>query len=557
MNRAWAWRQNTMDGLFVATEAVAWFLALRVFATMLEQTFYADLEERLEAAIRAGQVVDPTRGEAVNSMVRAAAAEPHGPSLLVVFLVAFAAFYFIRMLDRWRLTGALGAIVLLMGSVVALNIVLRFALAGDLRVWDVGGVTAFFANPDPYFAARLDLDAFIADPSLRGAHGGALAVTFTLIVAMWLRFLLAGRTPVNFDRSIRSFGISFFAVLFVLVTARFTGVSPEARYAVLHFVLGVLGLAVANHSRATAATTEEEVARTTPWVMSVGATVGILAGVAMMLGLLATLNVGAVLAAVGGFALSIFEVILLIIVTPIFWVLEAVVSRFLPEGMEWPEMNGDLEPGELPEQEEGEGINVPGWLTGGLQFLAVVALTYIGYRIALLVVRMRRAAQAPVEEIRSRRAGGAGLGDLLRGLLPRSGRSDPGGEWMQRHRIYRLYGRTVVDSHERGFRLMPGETPLEFAARSSRALAAPFEAVGRAFDRARYGRHYPADDEVRGMETDVQRWEAETPATDELRERVRGAPQLSERDAVELRIEHNRARSRGDENRARQLDPDQ
>lgn len=555
MNRAVAWRQNAMDVLFVATEAVAWFLALRVFASMLEQAFFSDLEQRLDSAIRAGQVANPARADAVLTMVRTAATEPHGPNLLLVLLVAFGAFYFIRQLDRWRLTGALGAIVLLMGSVVALNIALRIALVGDLRAWDVGGIVDFFANPDPYFAARLDLEAFIANPTLQGAHGGALAVTFAIIAAMWLRFLLAGRAPVNFDRSIRSFGISFFVVLFVLVAARFAGVPAEARFAVLHFVLGVLGLAVANNARA--ATPTEGAQRTTPWIVSVGATVGILAGVAGVLGLLAALNVGVVLAAIGGFALSIFEVILLIIVTPIFWLLEAVVSRFLPEGIEWPELTDTFQPGEQPEREQGEGVSIPEWITGGLRFLAVIALAYLGYRIALLIVRMRRAAQGPVDEIRSRRAGGAGLGDLLRDLLPRRGRQGPGGAWMQRHRIYRLYGRTVVDSHERGFRMMPGETPLEFSARASRALAAPFEAIGRAFDRARYGRHYPPDDEVRDMEAQVQRWEVETPPTEELRERLRGAPQLSDRSQIELRVEHNRAIARGDEERARRLDLDQ
>ena len=46
-----AWRQRVLDGLFVATEAVAWYLVLHVAATGLEQSYLTVIAERLTMAM--------------------------------------------------------------------------------------------------------------------------------------------------------------------------------------------------------------------------------------------------------------------------------------------------------------------------------------------------------------------------------------------------------------------------------------------------------------------------------------------------------------------------
>src|SRR5581483_5016548 len=147
-------------------------------------------------------------------------------------------------------------------------------------------------------------------------------------------------------------------------------------------------------------------------------------------------------------------------------------------------------------------------------------LIWIAYRVALIIMRRRRLAAETVDEIRGTAGGGVGLGALLRGLLPRAVRG-VAGDWMRRQAIYRLYGRAVNAAEARGFHYLPGETPLQFSARATHAMAAPpYEPIGDAFDAARYGRHYPPDDEVRDLERELAAWEAATPPTEELRQRL-------------------------------------
>src|SRR5690606_23638746 len=89
-------------------------------------------------------------------------------------------------------------------------------------------------------------------------------------------------------------------------------------------------------------------------------------------------------------------------------------------------------------------------------------------------------------------------------------------DWTRRHEVYRLFRRAVESAADRGFRRQPGETPLEFGAGASRSLAAPvLDDVAGAFDRARYGRHYPGDDALRGMRTRLEEWEQASPIGEE------------------------------------------
>ena len=143
-------------------------------------------------------------------------------------------------------------------------------------------------------------------------------------------------------------------------------------------------------------------------------------------------------------------------------------------------------------------------------------------------MQRRRLAAVTVDEVRGQSSGALGLGAILRGLLPGIHRpaSD---DWLKRHAIYRLYARAARAAEDRGFHYMAGETPMEFASRANRAMdAPPYPPIGLAFDRARYGRHFPEDEAVRSMEADLGSWETATPPTEELRHRLAGASPLSE-----------------------------
>src|SRR5207248_2852432 len=134
-----------------------------VGATAMEQAFLGDLSVRLQGAISTRQVVDPGRAAQAVDVIHRASSIEHGPPLWVVLLAALAAFWLMRFLVRYRFDGVLGALMLLGGSVIGLNLLLHITISGDLAIWVSGGLVSFVANPDNAFAGRLDLDNFIAN----------------------------------------------------------------------------------------------------------------------------------------------------------------------------------------------------------------------------------------------------------------------------------------------------------------------------------------------------------------------------------------------------------
>ena len=522
------WRQRVLDGLFVATEAVAWYLLLHVAATGLEQSYLTVIAERLTLAMSSLLPPDIPRARDVLVAMERAATQEHGPPFLAVMATAFGGFLVMRLLMRYRVDGTLGAIALIAGSVLALNVLLHLGVAGDLRIWDPAGLVGFVDDPNQAFAGQVDLARFLARPDLGRTHGMALGVVSMGLVAMWTRFVMAARAPVTFDRVLRSFSIGFVVVLASVLAARFEGQVALTIFAVPHFVLGVLTLAVANNARSVVPIEGER--RTGPWIAAVGGTVAILAAVALMLGLLAFVNAGVALNVIGTIAGNILIIVIVIVTTPLFWVIEKLarwlLSADLAERLErLRQLQLDaLAP--LPEQTTTEPGGLPVWLTNGLKFLAVVIIVWMVWQVARAIMRRRRSGPPPVDELRGRASSGTGLGGLLRDLFPRRARTQAS-DWLRGRPIYRLYGRAVAEGERRGFHYLPGETPLEFSQRAARLMTAPYEPIGDAFDRARYGRHFPSTEEVSTLEADLARWETATPPTEELRERLAGAQPLT------------------------------
>ncbi|MPZ99606.1 MAG: DUF4129 domain-containing protein [Dehalococcoidia bacterium] len=546
-------QQTALDFLFVVTEVIPWFAAVRLAATATERSFLRDVADRLQgevATVDARQTLLDVR-EASESVVS-------GPSLLLVLVAALGAFALMRWMQRARLGGALGAVTLLLASIVALNVLLHLALAGDLQLWDNSGVARFADEPASYFAERFDLQAFLADPALDRPHGAALSLTFMGMVVVWLRFLVAGRTPVTMERALRSFSLGFAAMLLVLVGARAGDVGSLAWYAVLYFVLGVLLLAVGNNTRAQQPT--EGVRRTAPWVLSVAGTVALLAVSAMVLGLLAYLDAGRVAAYLANIVGRILGVILIVIITPIFWVVDTVLRFLLPEGMQGIFDNfAPFEPGEQPPEEatgEEDG-GLPGWVVDSLKALALAALFYGSYRLArVLLARRQRDEGGEYGEVRAKGGEGAGVGQLLRNLFPRGGRGSGMPDWTRAHQVYRLFARIVRVSDDRGFRRQAGETPLEFAAAGARVLEAPvFTEIAAEFDRARYGRHFPDAARLEPLARALAEWEQAHPATEEMRTRLAGARQPSEVEELGLRIEQAKRAARSTRATAQERPP--
>lgn len=530
------WKQASVDGFFIAAEAVAWYIMVHVGATGLEHAFLSQLGDRVRVASNATDLATASRASEALALIERAAIVEHGPGLLVVMATAFGGFALMRALLRARFEGILGAIVLLASSVLALNVLLHIAITGDLRVWDAAGFAAYLADADG-LASVAGIDAFVRNPDLSRPHGSTIAFVMVFLALMWVRFVVAARSKVTFDRVLRSFSAGFAFTILGLAFAALEGNQRVSMFAVPQFVLGMLALAVANNARAVAPVDGPR--RTGPWIAAVGGTVAVLLGVALLLATLAFLNIGALLNAIGEIAWTIIAFILILVITPIYWLIEQIVRLLLPNGLQGLPALPNLQlgpPPELDPSKQPTGFGVPDWAQNGLKFLAVALIVYVIYRLALALMARRRVFTGAVDEVRGQASSGVGLGSILRSLLPNP-RKPAGDDWLRLQPIYRLYARAAMAAEDRGYRYLGGETPIEFVTRAERVLEAPpYPPIGLAFDRARYGRHFPEDGQVRSLDAALSAWEAATPPTEELRNRVAGAAPLTDTQEFLLHI---------------------
>jgi hypothetical protein len=305
----------------------------------------------------------------------------------------------------------------------------------------------------------------------------------------------------------------------------------------------MLGLAIGNYERAVPAGDAED--RTTPWLTSVGGTLGLLAGAAGVMGLLAYLGFGSVLSTVGDILLAGLEFAVIVIVTPIYWIVSTAMTGIislltflfggpgsLPDILAEP-----LTPSDVGlEDESGAPLAVPAWVVNSIKFFAAVGAVYAMYWVGQRILAARQTDAQPVVEQRAKRTGGAGLGSLLADLMTFRRRPD-GDRWMNTNEVYRLFARALGVTNERGLSMLPAETPKEFTESVIRHLGAPpvADAV-RMFEQARFGRHQPSAEELNRASRALAQWDSSNPATEEIRERIRGHRPIDEVESIRMRI---------------------
>jgi hypothetical protein len=545
------WQQPVLEAFQMVTESLVWFVVVGVMATSAEKTFLEDLFERTELLKSTEIGSQREAAETASALVLDALdGVSAGPPYPVFLLAAIGGFLLVRLLARARITGAFSGLVIVIVTILALNVLLHLALAGDIAFWDSGGLARFLDHPGRYFAGSFDVEAFVADPELPASHGAALTASAVGVFGCWTRFMWLGRNSVGISNVLRSFTVGFALMIVAIVFARLEGIGSITVAAIPYFVLGVLTMAAAQAARATFGV--EGVRKTTPWVISMVVTGVTLLAVGSLLGLLALLDAKSLLQVAGGIIGAIVEFLLLLILTPIFWIVEPILRFFFPDGL------GGLfdienavfgEPGddEVMPEENDPIFTIPSWFRPLMQFVGLSALLLVFFIAARRIVRRRGDDSGEYEELRERMDGAPkGVGSLLRNLLGRGGGRTRDREWLERHAIYRLFARAEYDTTERGLARFEGETPVEFTSLASRQFDEPlFARIGEEFDRARYGRHYADDDELRPLAEALQAWETANPPTEEMRNRFRGATPLGEAEDFRFRLDMARRRARG------------
>lgn len=499
-------RRPLLESVFLLTEGLAWFIVLRALGTAAQRARLSDLEQGVRLL---ADEADLSQRTALQALSAAADDGSGGPSLVAVLVAAFGAFLLMRWIVQSGLPNTLAAVLGLAVSVIALHLLLVYAITGDLAFWaqsSFGGVLG-----DEGIRERVTAEEYLAsgDPGVVG--NASVALTAAGLSLLWVRFLLAGRRAISFEGALLSYSIGFAAVLIAVMVNEASGGSGSG-FALVYFVLGALTLAVAHAARAH---TDEALARTAPWAASVGATLGLMAGVALLFGLLATLDVQRLFAFVAAGVGDLVGWLLLMVLTPVFAFGQWLASLVGVDANDVSFEIGEQEPAETEEGDETTTIVFPGWTLDVLRALALAAVGWLLYRLSKMVFRrLSRSDEAEYAEVRSEGADGGdtGMGALLRRLVPR-GRGRGAAGWIAKHQAYRLFARTVVDAEERGRPRQRGETAIEAANAAGTALSAtqPFVPIAAAFDLVRYGRRDPDADELRRLDRELTVWEERHP----------------------------------------------
>jgi hypothetical protein len=519
------WQRNLLDVLYISMESIPWFVAITFMATISERGFLRELARELRYEASTELFQDPERVISVaDALLRQAETATSGPGLWVVALTAFGGFWLMRTLTELRLGGAFGAVALVLASVFGLNILLHLVFAEDLLIWQNQGLANFIDHPQAYVATGADLQAVVDRGGVVIGGATAIGATFLGLIGVWLRFLYAARRPVGFAHVLGSFGIGFAILLVFMLMSSVNDIGQLSIYALPFFMLGLFALAVANGERA--ALPAEGSARTGSWSVSVTATLVLIAVVASVFGLLAAVDVAAASGYVANLIGTVLGWLLVLILTPIFWVLVPLFEFLVPDGVtdrlgQLQLRDNFIEPADADEEGERASI-IPRWLWDAVKVLIFVVLVWLAYRIGrALLSRDDSDSEEAFDEFRTDTGGGGGgLGGLLRGLMRRGSRNEAEG-WFGLRAIYGVYGHSVIDVEDRGFERHHSETPLEYSHASDAVMGSVmFGEIAEAFDAARYGGHDADPDQVKRWVADLAAWEQANPQTDEIRDHL-------------------------------------
>ena len=503
--------QDASAALFLVMESVAWWIGIRAIATVMTREGYAAMAERIE---RVRGALPGTQAQVDRALAITRDAAEHGVGgapFLAVLAAATGAFLLVRWMVRQRMPTAFAAGMGVAVSLLAFQVLVRLSAAGDLRIWEPLSVLQASFRGAP--GADAEIARFIADPDAGLPVPGALGTTMAGVALLWLRFLVAGRTPVTYERVLRSFGAGFALLLGITAWIAIGERVDVFPLVPVYFVIGIAALAVAQAARAR----PEASGLREPWVASLLVAVGAVALVAAFFGFFALVDGGRLAAPLIDGVVWVVGRLAWAILYPFAVVMQAIVGLILGgRTLHLDQFNTDLlDALQPPPSGEDRGPLFPPWLSFTLRASAVALAIWLLYRIGLVVFAARRRfAQAPdPDEVRSSSVEHVPSG-LLRGLFRR--RVDDGGiggEWLRRHAAYQLFARVVQGAHDRRFERPAGSTPIEFARDAGARLDAPvFEPIGRAFDEVRYGRHAPDGGTLVAMEESLRAGERSHPA---------------------------------------------
>ena len=539
-----------IDGCYIITESLVWFMAMRLLTTFFARGHLSNLTIEI-SSLSKELVSDDLRRTAVEIFTNELSAIVVGPSLFLVIGLATTAFLFKRLLNYLQIEGPFAAILMLMATLLMINFALHIYLA-SWNIWDVspvidglqfGQTSLSTENIIRQTTQPLNVSKYLAQQELTSVLMG-----FSLV---WIRFLLAGSGNITTGKVSRSWGLGFIAsVLFLFIS----GVSdiPMVVYVALQFILGALTLSLAYQTGVRP--DRNTVSKITPWAYSLAGTILVLCLIGAIFSLATVLNLSPIIQTVSSVVGSVISQILILIFTPLFWIFQMLLDLIGPANSQYISQDqcsellkatneatrrGDtvlahqlnieyqtcLAPPPVNEA-GGETSDLPAWVGTSVKAFGLFVGGYLLYRLTLFIVGLRRTSTDDENDDAERftsNSEGSTLSDLLNTLLP--GREMKSRDWIDKHEIYQLWDRLEQSGTSRGMPRFVNQTAFEYANEHEERLETPALTIALMFDKARYGRDYPDSDDVMSAQTKLELWEDKTPATNALREFVHDARQ--------------------------------
>jgi hypothetical protein len=350
---------------------------------------------------------------------------------------------------------------------------------------------------------------FASDPVTSLNRATAELFGVFVIALAWIRGSLIGLRPQITHRSVlASLTVGLVIVVIGLSVGRAAVASSAIDDAALpFFVCGLFALALIQLSQS------EHIQGDTwhgPWLMALLATIGGLALIGAIAGLLPLDTINRVLSPVGDLLVTIIDVLLYLLVLPIVIVFNWFLTRLLA---------GRLHPLDMRfqafEQATRQPLH-PSHPNGLMMFLAhlgnlLVIVLLVGIAVLALVWVFRRleredeVERGDRERVESRVSLGTDLSDLLNGMLNRFRRGPHNAAPALSPRLLelrKLYLAMLSRAERHNLRRPEGATPLEFIPVLEQQFDSDLPArLSAEFSAGRYGRVEPSDQELEEMRT--------------------------------------------------------
>lgn len=408
--------------------------------------------------------------------------DAHAVSAWLFVLVAVVAFALPRILEDYNLSPRkLQATVAAVGMLLIYGIV-RYTVAGDLRLWDIGWAGTFI---------RGNTDA---------SAGGRAFFAAVLTLALWARTSINFRDEVEVESITRKVGVPFAVVTVLMLVGAPTARAPEvARAGAAFYALAVIALAFSQLSLSGATMGEVRAGGTTAVLLAV--TGAVVAGGLLLAGLIFGL-LGPLLGPAFGRAVTD---VLTIVLTPFSWLLSNFFKFLFSGSSGIPNLNpGQVPPPKAPAQ-GGADSEAHRAAIYGLRALALVLIVGGAAVSVWLFIKLRnrvRGARAEDHAVGTAGSFGEDVRNLLGALFHR-GPARPANRGSE---MTRLYLEVLRRAEQNGQQRLLGETPAEIAPRlTSTFRAVVTDDITRAFEEARYAGREP---DARTMAELQQRWAA-------------------------------------------------